>query len=387
MSSNIPVAYATSVPMPSASLPSVPSARAAYANSARLPSSSRDVNSSQIKALKEQGYTQGLAQSLAANKTSFPLRIWVIDNSGSMQNTDGHRFVETKRSDQVKTVTCSRWDEIRDCVNYHLRLSALLDAPTQFRMLNNPNIGPNSQLFSVGENGIDAMDEEVSRGIDIMSRARPGGTTPLCQHLIEIKQYIEMLQPELNAEGQRVVVVLATDGLPTDERGHVEKTEFVNCLRNLEGLPVWMVIRLCTDEDDVVEFYNDLDDQLEISLEVLDDFLGEAVEIYEHNPWLNYALPLHRLREMGYHDRVFDMLDERALTRMELQDFFCLLFGRGVFDGVDPEGDWKGFLEAVERLVKKEPKQWDPMSKKMARWINVHKLDHMYGAGSSCSIM
>lgn len=30
------------------------------------------------------------------------------------------------------------------------------------------------------------------------------------------------------------------------------------------------------------------------------------------NPWLDYALPLHRLRETGYHDRVFDMLDENG---------------------------------------------------------------------------
>ena len=40
----------------------------------------------------------------------------------------------------------------------------------------------------------------------------------------------------------------------------------------LEGLPVWVVIRLCTNEKKVTEFYNQIDEVLEFNLEVLDDF-------------------------------------------------------------------------------------------------------------------
>ena len=49
-------------------------------------------------------------------------------------------------------------------------------------------------------------------------------------------------------------LVLATDGLPTDFRGMCDqraKREFVNALRSSEGLPVWITMRLCTDEDEV----------------------------------------------------------------------------------------------------------------------------------------
>ena len=39
-------------------------------------------------------------------------RIWIVDNSGSMQKTDGHRLVETGKRQHVKFVECSRWEEI-----------------------------------------------------------------------------------------------------------------------------------------------------------------------------------------------------------------------------------------------------------------------------------
>eukprot|EP00980_Cylindrotheca_fusiformis_P022116 scaffold8999_cov73-Cylindrotheca_fusiformis.AAC.1 len=114
------------------------------------------------------------------------------------------------------------------------------------------------------------------------------------------------MAPTLRQLGRKVVIVIATDGLPTDERGYGgsnHNQEFVDALRMLEGLPVWVVVRLCTDDEDVVNFYNELDGQLELSIEVLDDFTGEAVEVTTENPWLNYTLPLHRLREFGFHDR------------------------------------------------------------------------------------
>mmetsp|Transcript_4793 Transcript_4793/g.7226 ORF Transcript_4793/g.7226 Transcript_4793/m.7226 type:complete len:123 (+) Transcript_4793:316-684(+) len=122
-------------------------------------------------------------------------------------------------------------------------------------------------------------------------------------------------------------------------------------------------------------------------MDVLDDFVGEAEEVYEHNKWLNYALPLHRMREMGFHDRVFDMLDERSLTKSELRDFSRLLFGLDDFDGVpDPLVDWGGFLKEISRLLAKEDMQYNPIKKKMMPWMNLKKLDKEYGEGG-CSIM
>lgn len=340
-----------------------------------------------VERLMNQGFSRGLAQSLAKNTATFPYRIWVVDNSGSMLKADGNRIIETRSTNLVKIVPCSRWDEIRECVNYHIRMAGLLEVTTSFRLLNHPGATVGAQHFDIAS-APGTAPLEMQRAMTIMNQTRPGGCTPLTQHIMDIYASVFDMAPDLRSSGKKVVIVLATDGLPTDELGHggpSQQQQFVETLRLLEGLPVWVVIRLCTDDDDVVNFYNDLDEQLELSLEVLDDFCAEALEVYEHNKWLNYALPLHRCREMGYHDRVFDLIDERPLTKGELRDFFTILFGD--IDGVpDPAVNWKGFMEEISNLLQREQKQWNPVKKKVLPWIDLKKLNKTYGEGN-CSIM
>jgi hypothetical protein len=387
--------HVTAVPVPMAPPPVAPTSRDGSTSRHYDISSYKadDITDEQEKQLVSQGFTAGLAKSLSDNKTNFPLRIWILDNSGSMQSTDGHRIIPTsKQSNDLKIVGCTRWEEIRDCAQYHIHMSALLEAPTSFRLLNNPGASVGPGQFDIAQMGTDMIQSEVSSAIQVMTKARPSGVTPLTKHLIDIHETITTMADALDAEGKRVVIVIATDGLPTDDHGNNSKyvkDTFINSLRALEGLPVWIVIRLCTDEEEVVNFYNGLDDMLELSMDVLDDFVGEAEEVYEHNKWLTYALPLHRMREMGYYDRVFDMLDERTLTKGELRDFCRLLFGIHNFDGVaDPAVNWGGFLKSVEMLLKNEMLQYNPVKKKMTPWIDLKKLDKIYGDGKDgCTIM
>lgn len=348
------------------------------------------LNEEQIKRLMEQGYSRGLAMSLNDAKKAFSHHFWIVDNSGSMQKCDGHRMAETKIRGTVKMVSCSRWEEIQECVNYHIQLAGLLETPTRFRLLNDPGAAVGAQQFSVAENPA-TITQDTQEALRIMRRTRPGGVTPLTSHILEIHREVSAMAPTLRANGQRVTIQIATDGLPSDFHGYSGKShqqEFVQALRSLEGLPVWVVIRLCTDEEDVVAFYNDLDAVLELSMEVLDDFTGEAEEVYEYNPWLNYALPIQRMREMGFHDRVFDMLDERKLTKSELRDFFYLLFGEEMMDGIaDPNVEWHAFCKDVDRLLRQEKQQWDPIKKRMRPWVDLHTMNHMYGDGSACTIL
>ena len=332
-----------------------------------------------------------MIKSIALSSTVFPLRIWVVDNSGSMMTGDGHRIIQTGNSNDVRFVSCSRWAEIQETVKYHAEIAALLQTPTVFRLLNDPGRMAGPQQFSVAERGADFIVEDLDTALNTIRNVSPSGVTPLSEHVREIRANVVAMNDNLSQTGQKVVIVLATDGLPSNSSGvssQATLTEFQNSLRSLEGLPVWVVVRLCTDEDKVVEFYNNLDSELELSLEVIDDFTGEAEEVYKHNKWLNYALPLHRIREMGFSHKLFDLLDERSLTKDELREFFFLIFGPDLFDGVpDPQVDWKGFLGHIATMTKGEKKTWNPIRKKMMPWVDIKKLDHVYGRSPACTIM
>ena len=95
----------------------------------------------------------------------------------------------------------------------------------------------------------------INSNVNKMTKARPGGVTPLTDRVDEIFSDVGALRESLEMEGKRVSVFLDTDGLPTDSQGvsdEYNKQIFIQSLRRLEGLPVWLVIRLCTDDKQVV---------------------------------------------------------------------------------------------------------------------------------------
>eukprot|EP00934_Nitzschia_sp_Nitz4_P001002 Nitzschia sp. Nitz4//scaffold33_size148984//77866//81653//NITZ4_002931-RA/size148984-snap-gene-0.26-mRNA-1//-1//CDS//3329548436//1002//frame0 len=380
-SSNFPMAIATPV-IPAKYVADSSSSKKMGQNpdttAQRYMENTLELTDSDRASLLYQGYPTGLIESMMVSTEVFPLRIWVVDNSGSMNTADGHRIVHHTSRSHVRLVDCTRWAELKQTVEYHIEIASVTKAPTVFRLLNNPGCGEGFQRFSIGERGAEHIIEDVANANKVISTVPPTGCTPLSEHIREIRSTVMSMLPQLQDSGKRVAIILATDGIPTDSKGCASdqtKWEFEKELRSLVGLPIWMVIRLCTDEDSVVNYYNDLDSQLELNLDILDDWEGEAKEVHDCNPWLTYGLCLHRMREMGFHHRLFDLLDERQFTLDEIHEFLGLLLGTSALDGApDPNADLSGFLKHVDSALLREKTQWNPLKHKMTSWVNTKKI-------------
>lgn len=182
--------------------------------------------------------------------------------------------------------------------------------PTEFRCLNDHN------PVLLGAPGSEAAFDNFMKFLDSSS---PGGATPLCRHIAEIAGQIKAMEPQLRANNHNVALIIATDGEATDG-------DLASILKTLQGLPVWAVVRLCTNEDHVVSYWESVDSQLEFNLEIIDDLKGEAVAINKLNPWFTYAEPLHLLRQFGVSVKVFDYLDERSLSDDEMLDALRFMY-------------------------------------------------------------
>lgn len=173
-------------------------------------------------------------------------------------------------------------------------------------------------------------------------------------------------------------MVVASDGASTDG-------DVAQALRPLRYLPVWLVVRLCTDDDSVVDYWNGVDEELELDMDVLDDLCGEAAEVTSVNPWLVYGVNLHKLREWGSTAKEFDLLDERAFKPVEVRNFLNLIFGEAGTVS-HPDLGYDKFFESIERAEKNCPKVYDPLRKRYRTWVDQKKLRKGVGQEGGCVV-
>lgn len=331
---------------------------------------SRDEKQRQF--LQTLGLPPGIQEEFLRSIAAFPLRLWVIDNSGSMQTTDGHRIVRGAGG-REGMVTCSRWEELGEAILWHAELAVGLGAPTEFRLLNHPGGGTNN-ILQVGV-GDPKQEIEAMRRLVATS---PIGRTPLCEQIRSVIARVKQEEPTLRKLNQRCVVVIASDGAATD--GDISKA-----MQPLHDLPVWTVVRLCTDDDKVVQYWNGVDEELELDMDVLDDLTGEAAEVCGGNPWLTYGAPLHRLREWGTQNKIFDLLDEKSLSMPEMRNMIGLIFGESAIrDLPQPELQWENFLPRLVKLLEVQPMVYDPIRQRHCPWVCPRKLNKKYKKQGSC---
>jgi len=352
-----------------------------------FPERPKEVDEDRLSNLQYNGFTKGLTASMIENSDTYCVRYFIIDNSGSMNNADGKKLVENMDGKSHRIVQCTRWEEIGESVNYHATLAGLMAAPTIFRFVNKPG-GKVCQEFSVAAESVDPtkIDEERKEVRKIMKKVSPHGYTPLCEQLKYLIDTIQPMSDLLLENGQKAVITIATDGMPTDRNGkstkEIEKN-FVELLRKLHNFPVWIVISLYTDDDEVISFYDELDMDLELSVDVIEGYFGEANKVVSKNPWMNYGYALHQMREIGLEKRFYDFIDERRLTRSELRSYCCSIFGEEFDDSIpDPSSDWNGFVSEIQRLNRTTAKTYDPVKRKALPWIDVREMERLFGDSS-----
>lgn len=155
--------------------------------------------------------------------------------------------------------------ELSASLRFHITLARVAHGTAEFRFLNS------SKPIIIGEGpDIDHFAEHQKLQSKLFDS--PSGGTPLCRHIREVLCEIKAIEPTLRSQGLKVCLVIATDGESTDG-------DVMDAMRPLVGLPVWVVIRLCTSDDRVVKYWNRIDSELELDLDVLDDLRSEAAEV------------------------------------------------------------------------------------------------------------
>lgn len=258
-------------------------------------------------------------------------------------------------------------------MEFHIDLAKHANSASDFRFLNS------GAPKRVGVKEVDP-DNTHHKAIMRIFDDGPGKQTPLCKHVTDVINEVARNQRWLKENDLTVCLVIVCDGQASDGN-------LAEAMKPLAHLPVHVVVRLCTSDDRVTDYWNAIDGQLELALDILDDPIGEAKEIREVNDWLTYAPALHRLREFGVKVQELDHLDENLLSVGEMKKVLSYIFNCNVRDIPEPQAMWPEFKAFVKDHLKDMPLVYNPATKKMKPWVSIHKLALKYGPpGAGCSI-
>jgi hypothetical protein len=326
----------------------------------------RDLDEQSARAfLNEKAWPEGIQKFLVKSVVQMPYRFFICDDSGSMASNDGSRIIGENAN--TKVVPCTRWSELVESLKFHATLAKSLNAPTEFRFLNS------ATPMIIGGN-----NDNYDRLMELFEGS-PGGQTPLCKHIRIVVEKIREMEASLREARQKVAVIIATDGEASDG-------DVIQALRPLCELPVWVVIRLCTNEENVVNYWSGIDSQLELEMDVIDDLIGESREIWKVNPWLNYGEPLQRLREFGVHLRELDLIDESKISGEQMRVVCSIILNVSPSQLPHPGAELDAFIRQVALLEQQLPQVWSPSLRQLRRWIEIPMVKKCYGPKKGCVV-
>ena len=202
-------------------------------------------------ALAELGIPPGLSRLACDEARKVGLRLFLLDNSGSTAETDGHILRSGER-----LVTCTRWREICGAAESAAQLGAAVGVVCEFHLLN-PLRATSLGDATEGDDYIRTTEaRDVTRLVRWLGRVTPRGVTPLAQRLRTLNPRFDAFAAAEGASGRVAFLVIVTDGAPTPvDSGSATPEAAAAALAALKRLvrtyPLRLVVRLCTDESQV----------------------------------------------------------------------------------------------------------------------------------------
>ena len=238
--------------------------------------------------------------------------IYVIDNSTSMDVEDGSIFNELNNNSIQIINRVSRWREACHKISKIAQYNIKRKMSATYYLLNPCRY--NNWIEDIDMVKIDPNDKNYNDKLYILLNVllnpdNVGGLTPLSSVTNKI---LNLLTNENFNSRTLICYNIITDGQPNN------KQQFKRCLENLcRQYNVFLTINLCTNNNEIVEYYNDLDKVLgnEVSgLDVIDDFYSESIEIIKAgNGFITYTSDMHICRMAGCNSIIADSLDEGPL--------------------------------------------------------------------------
>jgi len=219
----------------------------------------------------------------------------ILDDSSSMRTpTIDQNRENLSPFDRLPT----RWDELKQTVSIVVDLAATLDPDgIDIYFLNRP------PLLHVTDSS--QLNETFSR--------LPNGPTPITRML----SYVLNLKRS-NVHDRKLLILIATDGIPTDENGQNDLKGLEKVLRDGRYPSIdriYVTFIACTDDRQSVGYLNNFDKKIPY-IDVLDDYQSERAEVLAvqgKNFPFSYGDYVAKLL-MGSVDPWFDQLDEKKVT-------------------------------------------------------------------------
>ena len=183
--------------------------------------------------------------------------VLICDDSGSMTSPT------TYPNQNPFAPRQSRWDELRFVTKIVVDIATTLDDDgVDIYFLNRPHI----------------KNVTRSEQIEQVFVAPPRGYTPIARTLRQVLR--DKASLGVGENRKKLLIVIATDGEPTDDTGRVDKHTLYNVLmyerRPINTIHVAFVA--CTDDDAVMAYLNEWDNVIP-NLDVVDDYHSERGEI------------------------------------------------------------------------------------------------------------